>query len=94
MEERQRRDLELVLSSARLQCLCCRSEFKLQGKAEQQDGGERVKRSLAVMLPEDEEGQDGEGLMHTGKNVNTLICYFSSLLKVVVSDASKLLITF
>lgn len=90
MEERQRRDLELVLSSARLQCLCCRSEFKLQGKAEQQDCGERVKRSLAVMLPEGEEGQDGEGLMHTG---NTLICYCSILLKVGFSDTSKILIT-
>ncbi|XP_037552255.1 serine/threonine-protein kinase 11-interacting protein [Nematolebias whitei] len=68
MEERQRYDLERVLGSARLQCLRCRTEFKPQGETEQQDGGGRVKISLAVMLPEGEEEQDGEGLMHTGKS--------------------------
>lgn len=66
VEENQRRVSELCPSCIRLQCLRCRSEFTLQGEAQEDEaGGRTTRRRGAVMLPEGVEEQDGEELTET-----------------------------
>ncbi|XP_069020138.1 serine/threonine-protein kinase 11-interacting protein isoform X2 [Embiotoca jacksoni] len=59
-EENQCRDSKLSPRCVRLQCLRCKSEFTLQGEADEEEVGGRVRRRGAVMLPEGVREQDGE----------------------------------